>query len=173
MYTVKELYTDIKRRCFTDFTLCKGNMSYNWTQDINGITRRIGLSYRKYQSGFLLDPPNVRIRFNKVESILENIVNKYNIKNIGSESLQFTIMGNIHPVKGVDYEMFDRFISDSEYFSGTEAFDFVFDEMEAIVKYGAMPFFEKYQTLEDVHNHAISLREDDYPKFFLEMDHLN
>jgi hypothetical protein len=150
MYTVKELYTDIKRRSFTDFILNKDIMSYNWTQDRNGVIRRIGLGYRKYQSGFLLYPPNASIRFNKVELILENVLNKYNIKNTFNEFPQFTIKGNIHPVKGVDYEMFDRFISDSEYFSGTKAFDFVFDEAEAIVKYGAMPFFERYQTLENV-----------------------
>jgi hypothetical protein len=68
-------------------------------------------------------------------------LDKYNIQQRYGNC---TIHTALHNIKGIDYSKFNIEIQDEA------SFQIVAEEIKKIVKYGAMPFFEKYQTLEKV-----------------------
>lgn len=162
MYRTAELEQDLKRRNFEGFKLIKGIMAYFLTQEKNEVVRTIIMSYRRYtvpgeSSLFYLQQPSISIRFPKVELILGTVMKKFNPKYKDSDTE--TIHALTHAVEKIDYEIFDIQIS------STEAFDFVFDEVEEIVYKAGMPFFEKYQTLESVFQDAEQMPIDEMSRF--------
>jgi hypothetical protein len=84
-------------------------------------------------------------------------LDKYNIQQRYGNC---TIHTALHNIKGIDYSKFNIEIHDEA------SFQIVAEEIKKIVKYGAMPFFERYQTLEEIHNYANQLSLEEYSRFF-------
>jgi hypothetical protein len=99
----------------------------------------------------------VSISFYSIENILSKVLNKY---HIGQRYGDSTIHAVLNDIGGIDYSKFNIEIHDDE------SFQTVAEEIKKIVKYGAMPFFERYQTLEEVHNYANQLSLEEYSRFF-------
>ena len=111
-----------------------------------------------FPHGVYMEGVSVEITFPKVENVLRSVFYKYNIQQKYNNSTVHTALNNI---KDINYLKFETEIHDDA------SFQVVAEEVKKIVEYGAIPFFEKYQTLEEVHNYAMSLQVDDYPNFFL------
>jgi len=118
---------------------------------------RINIGYNEYLGSYYLKGMGVYIRFNEVEDILNKVLDKYKIQQrYGDE----TIRSVLNDIEGIDYNKFNMEIHDES------SFQVVAEEIKKIVEYGAMPFFEKYKTLEVIHNHAKQLSLDEYSQFF-------
>jgi hypothetical protein len=102
---------------------------------------RMGISYNEYPGSYYPKGMGAYIRFNDVEDILNKVLDKYKIQQrYGNETIRSVLFN----LEGVDYSKFEAEIHDDE------SFQIVAEEIKKIVKYGAMPFFERYQTLEEV-----------------------
>ena len=101
-------------------------------------------SHRDYPPhGFYIDGISAEIYFYEVEEILKRYLEKYNIQNnYGNSTIHKSFVG----IDKVDYTKFKIEIHDEATFNEVAA------EVKKIVEYGAMPFFEKYETLTDVAN---------------------
>jgi hypothetical protein len=83
----------------------------------------------------------VSISFYSVENTLSKVLNKYQIGQRYGDSTIHTVLNDI---EGIDYSKFKIEVHNEA------SFQIVAEEIKKIVKYGAMPFFERYQTLENV-----------------------
>jgi hypothetical protein len=103
---------------------------------------RIDYAGREYfPHGAFLEGVIISVSFYSVENILNEILDKYHIKQRYGNS---TIHAVLNDIEGIDYNKFETEIHDEA------SFQIVAEEIKKIVEYGAMPFFEKYDTLEKV-----------------------
>jgi hypothetical protein len=107
----------------------------------NKIERMDYTGREYFPHGAYLQGIIVSISFYSVENILNEILDKYNVQQCYGNS---TIHSVLNDIEGIDYSKFETKIHDDA------SFQVVAEEIKKIVEYGAMPFFEKYQTLEDV-----------------------
>jgi hypothetical protein len=128
-----------------------------WEKQKENRIERLNISYREYSGNYYVEGMSSSIIFSDVEDILNEILNKYNIQQRYGDK---TIRHSLHNIEGIDYSKFEAKIHDES------SFQVVAEEIKKIVEYGAMPFFEKYQTLEKIHNHAKQLSLDEYSQFF-------
>jgi hypothetical protein len=157
---IKELERLIKPIVTDGYKYKKGNMVFLWTKNVSDRREDIILGYRTfYPNMFQLEKPSAYILFDEVENILNSILNEYGITQHYGD---YTIKADkiIYPLEGIDYSKFETKIHDEA------SFQIVAEEIKKIVKYGAMPFFERYQTLEEVHNYANQLSLEEYSHFF-------
>ncbi|MDR1202838.1 MAG: hypothetical protein LBL58_14590 [Tannerellaceae bacterium] len=118
---------------------------------------RINIGYNEYPGSYYPKGMGAYIKFNDVEDILNKVLDKYKIQQrYGNETIRSVLFN----LEGVDYGKFKTEIHDNE------SFQIVAEEIKKIVKYGAMPFFDRYQTLEEVHNYANQLSLEEYSRFF-------
>jgi hypothetical protein len=111
-------------------------------KEIHNHMEIIYYSHRDYfPHGVYIEGASAEIVFPEVESILNSLLDKYNIQQRYGNC---TIHAALHNIEGIDYSKFNIEIHDDE------SFQIVAAEIKKIVKYGAMPFFEKYDTLEKV-----------------------
>jgi hypothetical protein len=102
---------------------------------------RINIGYNEYPGSYYPKGMGAYIKFNDVEDILNKVLDKYKIQQrYGNETIRSVLFN----LEGVDYGKFKTKIHDDE------SFQVVAEEIKKIVKYGAMPFFERFQTLENV-----------------------
>jgi hypothetical protein len=111
-------------------------------RELNDRTERIDYTGRNYfPHGVYFQGVIISISFNSVEYVLKQVLDKYQIKQRYGDS---TIHAVLHNVEGIDYSKFDTEINDDA------SFQIVAREIVNIVEKGALPFFEKYNTLEKV-----------------------
>jgi hypothetical protein len=102
---------------------------------------RINISYREYPSSFYIEGLSASIIFSEVENVINEMLDKYKIQQKYGDK---TIKESLHNIEGIDYSKFNIEIHDNE------SFQVLSEEMKKIVKYGAIPFFERYQTLKNI-----------------------
>lgn len=111
-------------------------------KEMNNRIETIYYSHRDYfPHGVYIEGISVEIVFPEVENILCSLLDKYNIQQRYGNCTIYTALRDI---EGIDYSKFDIEIQNDE------SFQVVAKEVKKIVKYGAMPFFETYDTLEKV-----------------------
>lgn len=143
---IKELEALIKSVIIDNrFKYKKEIQGFSWTKKSQGRQEEIVLGYRTFHPNvFQIYRPSVFLYFDEVETILEECLEKNNVKNIWG--LPHTIHSTLYNIEGIDYSKFETKIHDEA------SFRIVAEEIKKIIEYGAMPFFEKYQTLEEVAN---------------------
>jgi hypothetical protein len=141
---IKELEKLVKPT-ISGFQYKKEIKGFSWTKKLHDRQEVIDIGYRTYYPNmFQLYTPFLYIYFNEVETILGEYLKEYDIKNIWGISR--TIQRSLRDIEGIDYSKFETKIHDEE------SFQIVAEEIKKIIEYGAMPFFEKYSTLESVAN---------------------
>jgi hypothetical protein len=112
-----------------------------WERQKENRIEQIFIGYNEYPGSYYPKGMSVSIKFMEVEDILNQLLDKYQIQQRYGES---TIHSVLHNIAGVDYDKFKIEIHDES------SFQTVAEEIKKIVEYGALPFFEKYSTLEKV-----------------------
>lgn len=139
----KELEKLMKFLPIADFKYKKEIKGFSWTKKLQDRQEEIIIGYRTfYPNMFQIYRPSVYIYFDIVENIIEESVQKCNIQKTWGDG--GTIHTTLNGVLDIDYNVFETKISDENNFR------LVSDEIVKLVEKGAMPFFEKYQTLKDV-----------------------
>lgn len=117
----------------------------------------ITISYRDYAPhGFYIDGVSVDVYFDDVESILNPLYEKNKIKNIYGNT---TIQKSLVNVDGVVYSKFSTEIKDDQ------SFGIVAIEVKKIIEFGAIPFFEEFNSLKKVSDALSSMDEEGISSF--------
>jgi hypothetical protein len=150
---IKSVITD------NGFKYKKEIKGFSWTRRYQDRREEIVIGYGTfYPNMFQIYSPSVYIYFDIVENIIKESVRECNIEKTWGDG--GTIHTTLNGVLDIDYNVFKTKISDENNFK------LVSDEIINLVGKGAVPFFEKYNSLKKVHDYAITLQEDDYPNFF-------
>ncbi|TNV71533.1 hypothetical protein FGO68_gene10986 [Halteria grandinella] len=130
--------------------------AFYWQKEADGVINRIEVGYRKYPGSFYLHTPLAMVKFNEMEDIIHEYIQKYGIENSYGE---YTIQSRFRDLPEVDYSKFDIEIHDEA------SFNEVVTEVNKIIEYGAMPFFEKFKTLQDVNKSLNEMDEVEISRF--------
>lgn len=109
------------------------------------MNNRIEIIYYSHRDYFphrvYIEGVSAEIVFPKVENVLYPLLDKYNIQQRYGK---YTMHTALHDIDCIDYSKLNIGIHNDE------SFQVVAKEVKKIVKYGAIPFFEEYDTLEKV-----------------------
>jgi hypothetical protein len=144
----KWVKSDLEKVLPGEFKFYKGPgvLGAKWKYD--GGFKQILLSTVRYPPIYHIRGVSALMRFDRVEAILESILPKYKLTSPGiGETIKSTLAG----VSAIDYSFSDVDIVDEE------SYGIVFAQVEKLMKSGALPFFEKYQALEETNRHIESL----------------
>lgn len=153
--------TDFKKQInaiqIEGFELKNAIQAFLFVKKKNDRTETITLSYRDYSPhGFYIDGVLVDIYFNEVENIINPLLEAYNIENRYGKT---TIQKSLINIEGVEYSKLQTEINDQSTFS------IVFQEINKIISFGAIPFFDKYSTLKNVNDDLLNMNEDEISTF--------
>lgn len=140
-YTKKDFEGQMKALLFEGFEFKKEVQGVSWKQEIGDHINQIIIGYKAYPGSFYMQTPFVSILFTEIERILKDSCDKSGIKQDYS---QYTIQAQLGNLQNVNYQAFDTEIIDEE------SFALVTNEVKKLVDQFALPFFDKYQSLESI-----------------------
>ena len=123
------------------FKFKKEVMGYSWERENSDKMDRIVIGYGGYSDSFKIYTPIVGIFFKKVEEVLKPAYELSKVKGLYNHT---TIHKSLINIEGIDYKIFDNEINSNK------MFERVATEIEKLILKGALPFFEKYQSLKAV-----------------------
>lgn len=141
MYTKDHLIKDMEQLIPKGFTVKHFFGSIQFERIEKDRQLAISIGYNQYPGSFYPKGMGASIKFHDVEDILNPILEKNQIqRNIENRTIHL----NLKNIKEVNYSRFETEIHDEE------SFQVVAVEIKKIITKGAMPFFEKYNTLSTV-----------------------
>ncbi|HEY9007323.1 MAG TPA: hypothetical protein VIM75_14380 [Ohtaekwangia sp.] len=142
IYSSEDFKRDIHQIGLKDFELKGVVQGWLFVRDQHDRSEIITLSYRDYAShSFYIDGVSVEIYFNEVESIFESAAKKIKPKGVYHNT---TVQKSLVGAEGINYKALETEINSSS------AFSTVRGEIELLIKNFALPFFEKYKTVQNV-----------------------
>lgn len=155
-YNNSDLDKSFKSIEVSGFNFKKEIMGYSWTKLHHDRIERIIIGYGGYPDSYRIYSPTVDISFEGIENTLNPLYEKYKIENrYGNTMVQRVLIG----IKDVDYTKLQVEISNEE------SFNFVSQEVRKLIIIGALPFFEKFNTLQKVNEEICRLNEEEISSF--------
>lgn len=135
-----------------DFKFKSAVQAYLFVRKKQDRTETITLSYKdNAPHGFYIAGVSVEIYLKAIEDTLASLLSKNDIK----EMFQSTIGKSFQGITGVDYDVFNIEINSDQ------TFDQVITEVKKLVDQFALPFFDKYQTLQSIANLLADKKPED------------
>ena len=141
-FNKKELDNSFKSIMIDGFKFKKEIMGFSWTKEYSNRIEKIIIGYRGYPDSYVAYTPTASVYFEEVERFLLESFNKTGIVSRWGDT--GTITKAFVNLQDVDYSVFNTEINNEARFMK------VATEIEKIINAGALPFFEKYNTLEKI-----------------------
>lgn len=142
MFSKKELIEKFKQQIIgPDFNFKDGIQGVYWLKEVSNSLFSISIAYKDYSEGFILQTPFASIRFHAIEDKINTTSKEL---GIGVNEKDYTFKNKSLEVNEFDYCVFETRIDN------TEVFDRVFEAEKDYINKSILPFFEKYQDLNNV-----------------------
>lgn len=112
-----------------------------WERQNQNHIERIGISYNEYVGSYYVKGITVAVLFPQIENILNPLLKKYQVLKRLDDSTIHKVLTEIH---GVNYQSFNTEIVDAL------SFGIVASELSKLIRNGALPFLQTYNSLEMV-----------------------